>query len=186
MIPAQESAMVADEAPPVRPRIVTIVGWVWLILGTFRFLNGVLALIVWKVGGIDRLPLFRFQSEGMQVRVAGLETLMSNAVPMFVAQILVAAAVAWTAFELLRLKRWARPALQAIAGLGILLTAGIAVYVYLATANMSGLAGTERDEVRTAGIAAAALISVLGFAFFGITIWLLGRPAVRRAFEKTA
>ncbi len=176
----------AAEAPSVRPRIVTIVGWVWLVLAALRFLNGLLSLIVWKVGGVDRLPFVRFQSEQMRVRIAGLETFMSNAVPILVAQIVITGAVAWTAFELLRMKRWARPALQAAAGLGILIVVGVAAYVYAATAGMSGLEGTERDEVRAAGIAAAALITLLGSAFFGITIWVLGRPAVRRAFERTA
>lgn len=174
------------DAPAGRPKIVSIVGWVWLLFAAFRVVNGILGLIVWKLGGLDRLPIFRFSSEQMQVRIAGIETLAGNAVPIIVAQIVIAAAVAWTAFELLRMKRWARTGLQAAAGLGILITVGVAVYVYAATSNIPGLDSTQRDEARMAGIAAAALITLLGTAFFGITIWILSRPAVRRAFETTA
>lgn len=169
-----------------RPRAVSIVGWVWLVAAALRCVNALLGLFVWKVGGVDRLPFLRFEAEGVRIRVAGMETFVEHAVAILVGQVVVAAAVAWLAFELLRMRPWARPTLQAVAGLGILLTVAIAVYVYNATANMAGIHGAEADEVRTAGMAAAAIITLLGAAFFGITIWILGRPSVRRAFEKTA
>jgi hypothetical protein len=173
-----------EQPPSSRPRIVSIVGWVWLVLAGLRFVNGLLGLVVWKIGGVDRLPFLRFQSENLKVRMAGMATFMDHAVPILVTQIVIAGAVAWAAFELLRMKRWARTAIQAAAGLGVLATVGIAVYVYIATSSISGFEAAEAAEIRVAGIASAALITVLGVAFFGITIWILGRPAVRRAFEQ--
>jgi hypothetical protein len=136
--------------------------------------NGLLGLVVWKIGGVDRLPFLRFQSENLKVRMAGMATFMDHAVPILVTQIVIAGAVAWAAFELLRMKRWARTAIQAAAGLGVLATVGIAVYVYVATSSISGFEAAEAAEIRVAGIASAALITVLGVAFFGITIWILG------------
>lgn len=169
-----------------RPRAVSIVGWVWFVAAALRSVNALLGLIVWKVGGLDRLPFLRFQAEGVRIRIAGMETFVDHAVPILVAQIVAAAAVAWVAWELLQLKRWARPALQAIAGLGILVTVAIAIYVYNAAMTMADAQGPQADEIRTAAMAAAAVITLLGTAFFGITIWTLGRPAVRSAFENAA
>ena len=176
--------MEQDRSP--RPRAVSIIGWIWLVAAALRFLNALLGLLVWKVGGMDRLAFLRFQAEGVRIRIAGMETFVKHADAILGAQIVVAGAVVWLAVELLRMKPWARPAMQAVAGAGILLTVGIAVYVYSATANMAGAEGEKADQVRIAGLAAAALITVLGSAFFGITIWVLSRPAVRRAFAKPA
>lgn len=171
-------------AAPGRPRVVTLVGWVWLVLGAVRSVESLVGLLIWKIGGIERMPSLRFRMEGMRVRILGLEILMQHAVAIMLAQIVVGVAVAWAAFQLLKMKPWARKAIQAAAAFGILLSLAIAVYVYSATASMAGLEGVDADEVRTAGMAAAGLVALLGSTFFGLTIWLLGQPAVRRAFER--
>jgi hypothetical protein len=189
MIRSQANTVEAADTPPPleRPRAVTIVGWIWLVFAGLRFLDGLLVLVVWKVGGLDRgLPFLAVRWARLKLQIGETETLLGHAVTLLLAQVLVAGAVAWAAFELLRLKPWARKAIQAAAGLGILATFGLAAYVYASTARMAALEGIEPAEVRTAGVAAAAIIALLGSAFFGITIWVLGRPAVRRAFENPA
>lgn len=175
-----------DAQPSPRPRAVSIVGWVWLVLAGLRFVNGLLGLIVWKVGGIDRMAFLKFSADSLRIRIAGLETFVQHAGAILAAQIVIAGAVAWIAFELLRMKPWARTALRAVAAVGIVFTLGVAAYVYAATVRMEGVQGVEAEQLRVAGMAASALITLLGAAFFGITIWMLSRPAVRRAFEASA
>jgi hypothetical protein len=48
-----------DATDPVRPRAVSIVGWVWLVAALMRLVNALLVLFVWRVGGLDReIPFF--------------------------------------------------------------------------------------------------------------------------------
>src|SRR5262245_6579692 len=98
-------------APPSsfeRPRTVTILGWVWLVAAGFRCLNGLLGLLVWKVGGLDEgFPFLPLQSPRFGLQLAGAEPIWRHAAPIFVAQAVVAGALAWTAFQLLRMKPWA-------------------------------------------------------------------------------
>ena len=44
-------------------------------------------------------------------------------------------------------------------------------------------AGVAAEQVRMAAVGAAAVITLLGAAFFGTTIFLLSGAAARRAFE---
>jgi hypothetical protein len=171
--------MDAADAPPARPRAVTIVGWVWLVLAALRCLDGLVALFVWKIGGLERgIPFVP--------TVVDMETIRRHAVPSLVVQILLAAAIAWAAFELLRLKAWARTAIIAASVLGILGMGALGVYVYVTTIREASAAGVSAEQVRMAGIGAAAVLTLLGAAFFGTTIFLLSGKAVRRAFGKAS
>jgi hypothetical protein len=165
-----------DATESLRPRAVTIVGWVWLVAAALRFVDGLLVLFVWKVGGLDReIPFVP--------TVVDMETIRRFAVPSIVVQVLLAAAIAWVAFELLRLKSWARTAIVAASVLGILGMAALGAYVYASTLRAASAAGVAAEQVRMAGISAAAVITLLGAAFFGTTIFLLSGRSARRAFE---
>ncbi len=162
-----------------RPRAVTIVGWVWLLAAASRILDGFLALLVWKVGGLEReIPFVP--------SVVDMAAIRRFAVPSLVVQILLAAAIAWAAFELLRLKSWARTAIVAASVLGILGMAALGAYVYSSTVRAASAAGVAADQVRAAAIGAGAVITLVGAAFFGTTIFLLSGSSVRRAFGRAS
>lgn len=172
-----------DAPPPERPRAVTIVGWIWLVAAALRFVNGLLGLVVWKVGGLDRgLPFLPERMGGVEVRVVGMEAMMGRATEILVAQVLVSGFVAFAAFELLRLKAWSRTAIDAVSWLGIAGMAGLGVYVYASTARLALESPAEAATIRMAGAGAGVFIAVLGAAFFGGTIYFLRRADVRRAF----
>ena len=61
--------------------------------------------------------------------------------------------------------------------------AALGVYVYIATIREASAAGVAAEQVRMAAVGAAAVITLLGAAFFGTTIFLLSGAAARRAFE---
>ena len=173
MIPTQVHTMEMERSE--RPRAVTIVGWVWLLAAVLRVLDGLLVFFVWKVGGLERAIPF-------VPKVVDMETIRRFAVPSLVVQILLAAAIAWAAFELLRLKSWARTAIVAASVLGILGMVALGAYVYALTLRAASEAGVAAEQVRMAGIGAAAVIMLVGAAFFGTTIFLLSGAAARRAF----
>jgi hypothetical protein len=161
-------------APDPRPKIVTIVGWVWLLGASMRVVAGLLGIWVLEVGGLDRgLPLLGIRSEDLRLR---------GSVPFLAAQAVIAAAVAWAAFDLLRMKRWAWTAIQAVAALGILGSWAVGAWVYASALREVHAARIEPQDLRLI-TAAGVVIGLLGSAFFGTTIFLLRRPSVRRAFE---
>ena len=176
-----------EAIPRERPRTVTVVGWIWLVAATLRFLNGVLGLFVWKVGGLDRgLPFLALRSSQLKLRILGLDTMMRHAAGILVLQVLVAAALGYAAFELLRQKAWARRVVEAASWLGIAVMAGVGAYVYASTVQVALESPEAASEIRAAGIAAGVFVALLGAVFFGGTIFLLRRPDVRRAFEAPA
>ncbi len=173
-----------DALAPERPRAVTIVGWIWLVLAVLRFLNGIFGLVVWNVGGLDRgLPFLALRSSQLRIQVLGLETWMGYAPEILVVQVLVAGTICWAAYDLLRLKAWARTTIEAASWLGILLAAAAGAYVFTAAAKIAQETPAEAEAIRMAGAAAWVFVGLLGAAFFGTTIYLLRRPAVGRAFE---
>jgi hypothetical protein len=177
-----------DAPSAQRPRAVTVIGWIWLVVATLRFVDGLLGYFVWKVGGLDRgIPFLSFRSGGLQVRAMDLDFFVRHATEFLVAQILVAAAVAYAAFELLRLKPWARRAIEVFAWLGILVTLATALYTFAWTVAVARETPAEAEQIRIAGLFAAIAIALIGSALFGGgTIYFLRRPAVRRAFETQA
>jgi len=176
-----------DAIPRERPRAVTVVGWIWLVAATFRFLNGILGLAVWKVGGLDRgLPFLALRSGMPKVRILGLDLMMRHAAGILVLQVVLAAVLGYAAFELLRQKPWARRIVETASWLGIAVMAGVGAFVYASTAQVALESPEAASEIRAAGIAAGIFVALLGAVFFGGTIFLLRRPDVRRAFEAPA
>jgi hypothetical protein len=166
-----------------RPRAVTVIGWTWLILAVFRIANVTLAFVVWKVGGLEKGIPFVPQSA---VRALGLDAALRHATAILVVHLLVAAAVAYAAFELLRLEPWARRAIVVLSCLGILATLALAAFTFALTGEAAREAGVEAPQVRIAGFAAAVAIALMGGLLFGATIYFLRRSDVRRAFETPA
>ncbi len=173
-----------NTTPRERPRAVTVVGWTWLIGACLRFVDGFLSLFVWKAGGLDRgIRFLPMRAGGSEIKVPGFETLLRHATEIMVLQILAGGAIAWAAFQLLRGKSWARTVILIASGFGIAVAAGLGTFVYASAASMASQAPEAAAQVRMAGIAAGAVVGLLGIAFFGGTILLLRRPDVRHAFE---
>jgi hypothetical protein len=176
-----------DATPRERPRAVTIVGWIWLVAATLRFLNGLLGLLVWKVGGLDRgLPFLAPWSGPLKIRMIGLDIMMRHAAPILALQVLVAAALGYAAFELLRQKAWAKSVVVTASWIGIAVMAGVGACVYASMAQAALESPESANEIRMAGVAAGVFVALLGALFFGGTIFLLRRPDVRRSFEAAA
>jgi hypothetical protein len=181
MIPGSDTTMDASVAE--RPRAVTVIGWIWLILALLRAANGVLGLLVWRVGGLEKGIPFLPPRAAAPFRAFGLETVYRHGGAIFGLQILIASAVAFLAVSLLLLKPWARRAMVGLACIGILATLVIAAGVVAVTLEIAREAAAEAAQARLAGTGAAVAIVFVGSLAFGATIFVLRRPEVRRAFE---
>jgi hypothetical protein len=171
---------------PARPRAVTVLGWIWLVVAALQFLEGLLGIVVWKVGGLDDLPTLRIRTENLPVEIAHVGPALRYALPSLLARIVIAGLAVWAAFELLRMKPWARRTMLALSVFGILVGIGLGYFVYVSTADLASLEGVDPAEIRRVGAGAGILIALLLSSFFGVTIYTLSRPAVRGAFENAA
>jgi len=89
----------------------------------------------------------------------------------------VAAAVAFIAFRFLRLRAWARTAMEVVCGVAIAVAASIAVGLSIEWSRLAR--GAESNVVAAVIVALLALAVVLGRV-----IGTLRRPVVRRAFQR--
>jgi hypothetical protein len=174
------------ESSPLRPRVVAAVGWTWLIIAALRFAEGLVGLVVWKVGGVeDLLPHLRIGSGDARNLLAN-DPSVRYATEIMVAQTLLAGFLAYAGFALLRLKNWAKTTILAASCIGIVLAAGLGVFIYATTARAAAATPEAAATIRIAGAATGVLVAMIGIAFFGGTIFLLRRPAAASAFERSA
>lgn len=168
-------AFVAPEPPPERPKFVTIVGGTFLVLASLRFLMDLVGWVVWKLGNPE--PVVAFFLPRGEHGFVGADGFLFRHFPTIVAvQGTVAAGVAFISFNFLRLRPWARPALELVGWAAVSATTALAgaftfAWTRLATGpNASGLAVT---------VAALLGLDLL----LGAAIWAMRRPDVRSAFR---
>jgi hypothetical protein len=171
--------VVIPDAPlPARPKAVSVIGWTCLILSLLRFFTDLVGWLLWTFGGLREavsrlLPYVRL-GPGDPRLPYGLFFL--NFGRIVVVQGLVAAFVAVVSYNLLRLRAWARTALEVILWIGLVVVAGLNVGFLVAwSSSPNPVLRSRFVEVVVAALIAGGL--------FGPTIWFLRRPDVRHAFE---
>lgn len=163
----------APEPSEERPRSVTIIGWTFLVLALLRILVDSLSCVVWKLGNAEPVVAF-FIPRG----VRGVDELALRHLPSVLAvQGTVAAVVAFIAYRFLRLRAWARTALEVVCGIAIAVVASIAVALSIEWSRLAP--GRESNGV-AAVVAALLAVGVV----LGRVIGTLRRPIVRRAFQR--
>jgi hypothetical protein len=169
MVPGSGAPDPAEE----RPRAVTVVGWIFLVLSSLRVLEDVIGWVVWKVG--DPEPLVRFfLPVGSPEDALALLTLRHF--PTVVAvQAVAALGVAAISWSFLRLRPWARPALEIVCWIGVAIVTGIAGFL----ASQRG--GADQRVAR--GLAHAAFVLLAIDLPFAVAIAILRSPRVRAAFR---
>jgi hypothetical protein len=172
-----------EQTLPERPRAVTVIGWTWLALGVARVVNCVLGYVIWRVGGLDEgIPLIEFA--GLGESLAAADPVFRNLGVILLVQGSLAAAIAFVAYRLLRLTPWARPAMEAVSWVAIVLLAGfVALFVPMWTEAVAReVPAPDAERMRLWGAVGVAGFALVGASLLGATIWFLRRPHVRRAF----
>jgi hypothetical protein len=171
----------SDPATPDRPYVVGVIGWTFLVLAILRIIQTVLFYAFWKFAGLERgLPTFlpwRLPAGPYDVNAV-----VKNLGPAILVQGLIALAVGYAAWNLLRLRSWARLAIE------IVCWAGAVLWVFIALTLIASVAfprmkpfvspGGSSDEFRLVGAAlSGALVVILVRC-----ILALRRSEIRRAF----
>jgi len=163
----------ASAPPRERPASVTIVGGAFLALASFRFVLDCIAWFVWKLGDAERVMRF-FLPRPMRT-FAPLDWVIRHFATVVFVQAIVALGVALVAYNFLRLRPWARPALETICWIALGGAVALACALGLHAAGLP--AG---PEARGLSASLAPLFAVA--AALGAVIWTVRRPPVLQAF----
>jgi hypothetical protein len=115
------------EEGPERPKTVTIIGRVWLVVAVLSLCRVLVNLAVWKVLQPDAPSLFG-GIVAQSPRHWLLRPLFEHLTALMAVQAVWWAAVGLSAVQLLRLRPWARAAIQGVCGVLLLYAALFAVF----------------------------------------------------------
>jgi len=171
-------------APPdERPRAVVVIGWVWILYAAVKLFGGVWGLIVWRLGGVHdflvakpRLMVPATLPMGLLQKVFGSFGVAVTGQIVFASGVLVAAVA------LLRLRSWARTAIEVLSWIGLCyVTLFAAVWIWVWRRTSTDATQTPSSRFLALSITLGVVV-VLGYAFVSM-IRVLRRDDVRRAFR---
>jgi hypothetical protein len=179
--------MNAVAEPAERPRSISVIGWTTLVVAALLASKALIDLAVWKVMG-PAMPTLLGASRDPSLNVPYVRTVLAHLTEIKLAQAVAWIGVVFIGVGLLRLKPWARVALQVVGVCNLLYFAGIlALWARAWTApgidpSVPPLSETSRLAVLVGGVA-------VGLAFAAVVVCMivvLRRPRIRQAFDSAA
>lgn len=99
------------EEEPDRPKAVTVIGWIWLVVGGLYSLRIVVDLVMWKALQPAAPALLR-EVERQDPELRFLRPMFEHLTAIKIAQLVAGVSVVFLAYELLRLRPRARVGIQ--------------------------------------------------------------------------
>jgi hypothetical protein len=168
-----------------RPKAVTIIGRLWLILAVLFLCKALVNLAIWEVLQPDA-PSFIRDALAQTPRFRFARPLLTHITAVMTVQALWWVFVGVAAFGLLRLRPWARVAIMGVCSLLLVYSTGFEVFWAVVFPTLPARGGgaiafgtSYRTLALVAGLAAAAVLSA-GLIWM---IVLLRGPRVRAAFQ---
>lgn len=173
-----------EEEDTERPRAVTVIGRLWLIVAVLLLGKALVNLAVWTVLKPDAPSLIR-DALANAPKIAFLRPLLSHITAVITVQALWWIFVGITAFALLRLRPWARVAIQGVCW--FLLFYSVAFEILWSAVWPTLPAGSPGAlplgaSYRTVALVAGVTVGVAAAAGLIWMIFLLRGPRVRAAF----
>ncbi len=161
---------------PERPKAVTVIGWIWLVLAAVSLFKTIVNFIFWVAlqPAIPSLVALAAREDPM---TRYLNPLLEHYGLVLTIQALLAAGVGISAYFLLRMRPWARVAVQTVCWLGLLYIACFAAFWLFVMSR--AVAARPRSQIPpSAGILVCAALAV-GLA---VMIGMLRSRRLREAF----
>jgi hypothetical protein len=170
-----------------RPRSVTLIGRVWLVLAVLYMLRTLVNLIFWKLLQMGAPVLLRSIAEQSPYAWL-LRPLFQHLTALMSTQVIASALVAFSAYQLLRLRAWARVVIQAVCWFALawvlLFTAFWAwFWPRVAAAQASADPPLSAHSYGRIGLTAGVVICLAVGAGLAVMIALLRGSRVREAFR---
>ncbi len=162
---------------------MTVIGWVWIVLGGILVLKALMNLLTWSVLHSAAPALLQAFGERF-ANVPLVQTMLAHAGVMFLAQATFWTLVIVSAWNLLRLRPWARIAIQTVCGLGICYAAGFLIF-WLGLWSHAGLTTMDpslTESMRSLALFAGAGAILLLGSFFAVMLGYLRSARLRDAF----
>lgn len=174
--------------PGKRPSGLTVIAWLWIVSGALMGLGALLGTFAYSIVLDAELDpaLTANAPAGLQLAspaLGGFDLLLG-------AQVVVAVLSLWAGVALLRLRSWARTAIEALSWLGLLYCVGFGIFWIYLWGSITGQMPPDQMPVdpgtmRTIG----AIIGVVLAAVFAIPLYLMIRylrgPEARAATRST-
>jgi hypothetical protein len=167
-----------------RPRAVGVIGWTSLLLSVVLSAKALIDIAVWKVMG-PAMPTLMGMASERPPAPPFLRSVLAHLTEIKLAQAALWVVIGATAVALLRLRPWARVAMQAAGWLVLVYFAGVLCVWAVAWSKAGGdptaprLSDSSRMGVLVGGVSIGAVLA----AFIVAMIGNLSRPEVRRAFD---
>jgi hypothetical protein len=164
--------MATETTMSARPTGITITASLWIVVGVFMLFSAVMGgLLYWIMRPMD-MP-------GMQAGELPPEFIIMNRVfqnfGVFVGiQCIVALVGIWAGIDLLRLKGWARSAIEVLCWLGVVWTIGFAGYWVYMWISMTGEAPRGAGPIGTFQLM-GAIMGVFGMLIFAVPLGMMIR-----------
>jgi hypothetical protein len=159
-----------------RPKAVTVIGWIWLVLGALSLFKTIVNSIFW-VALQPAIPSLVALAARENPMTRYLNPLLEHYGLVLTIQALVAAGVGISAYFLLRMRPWARVAIQAVCWLGLVYIACFAVF-WLFVMTRTAAVRPRGQIPPSAGILVCAALAV-GLA---VMVGMLRSRRLRKAF----
>lgn len=101
------------EEEPERPRAVTVIGWIWIVVGGLYFLRGIVDLVMWRALQPAAPALLR-EIESRDPEIRFLHPLFEHLTAIKIAQMIAGVAVVVLAYRFLQLRPRARVGIQIV------------------------------------------------------------------------
>jgi len=178
--------MSTAQEPEERPRAISVIAWLTLVFSALLSSKALIDLVVWKAMG-PAVPRLLGIAGDPSANLPYVRTIVAHITEIKLAQAILWMGVAFIAIGLLRLRPWARVAMQVVGGAMLLYFAGILI--------AWGFAWNAPPPVGVRPLSEPARLTVLAggsavLIFFGaVVVWMivtLRRPRIRAAFDSAA
>jgi len=174
------------EEEPQRPKAVTVIGWIWVVVGGLYLLRSVVDLVMWKALQPAAPALLR-EVERQDPELRFLRPLFEHLTGVKIAQVVAGAAVVLLAFQFLRLRPRARVGIQIVCWIVLGYVVSFAALWVVIWARALALAPGDPRFSGSHGQITLGLglgVSVAFATGLIVMIVLLRSSQVRHAFER--
>ena len=167
-----------------RPKSVTVIGWLWLVLGALFLFRSLVNLVIWRFLKPDILGFLEAFGEVPPSQQRMLRPLFEHLTALQVCEAILSVAVIVVAFQLLRLRPWARVGMQAACWLVFVWVVAFgAFWVWLWGNIATAVPPSHASTIGRIGLIGGLAVLLAAAAGLVVMIVLLATSRVREAFR---
>ena len=172
---------------PLRPRSVTVIGWLWLIVGVLVLCRTVVNMVVWKFLRPDLLAVLESFGEVPERQQRLLRLLLDHLTTIQAYEAIFSAAVILIALRFLRLRPWARAAMEAVCWIVLVFVGLFGVFwVWLCGGVAAASPSPSARSLETIGLPLGLAVCLAAAVGLAVTIARLRSSRVRGAFGSSS